>query len=508
MEEDGEEEAGGGRTAMSAPAGQSMRAGDAGPGRVMVVGASGKLGRAVTAELVSRGRSVTAVSRGDVSMDGLDGLDTASVRVLSGRDDVGNLSADDFEGVSSVVCCVGATRESPAEVTEGGVVLDLIASSEAHLPSTAGWGGTSAAVIALDADGKFWRNIDDTIMGGQSRSTPLQTYAKPKCGVVGTWSGDLVFEGGGFCGIRSPMIAEEAVQLEGAAGLTFRVRVAGGSRTGPIRLKATVKTKDYIDRNEYAYQSSFVVTDSFSTIQLPFDSFVAVKKANTVPDAPPLRGADIRQVGFVYSRFEVNGLRNRECQSGHFSIDFGSPIALYKADLPSFVMVSSAGVERNALCDGDEERRSREIPIVRLNPGGVLNYKYKAEIVLRNSSLGYCIVRPTGLVDDLAEEEAPLELSQGDLITGRLTRKDVAGVVATALGSAHARNKTFEVRRADAATSRCDLPSMLKRMADDWSRASNGIRPFPAYAPPPAPPDEETVREILEQVAVIQSAAE
>ena len=38
-------------------------------------------------------------------------------------------------------------------------------------------------------------------------------------------------------------------------------------------------------------------------------------------------------------------------------------------------MVSSAGVERNAKIGDDEERRKADIPIVQLNPGGVLNHK-------------------------------------------------------------------------------------------------------------------------------------
>lgn len=218
----------------------------------------------------------------------------------------------------------------------------------------------------------------------------------------------------------------------------------------------------------------------------------------------------------MYSRFEVNGLRNRECRAGRFGIDFGSAISMYAGpSLPRFVLVSSAGVERNALCAGDDERRSREIPIVRLNPGGVLNYKYAAELALRNSGLEYCVVRPCGLVDDLEGEDATLELAQGDAITGRLTRREVARVVAAALETGDATRKTFEVRRSadapqgeHAAGGDAMIGKMMKRLVDDWARPSAGIRPFPPYAPPPPPPSEETVREILEQVAVIQAAAE
>eukprot|EP00955_Chlamydomonas_euryale_P118473 366546-Chlamydomonas_euryale.AAC.6 len=47
------------------------------------------------------------------------------------------------------------------------------------------------------------------------------------------------------------------------------------------------------------------------------------------------------------------------------------------------LLISSAGVERNAIIGDDEEARKADIPIVQLNPGGTLNYKYQAECTLR-----------------------------------------------------------------------------------------------------------------------------
>ena len=52
----------------------------------------------------------------------------------------------------------------------------------------------------------------------------------------------------------------------------------------------------------------------------------------------------------------------------------------FKFNLRRYVMVSSAGVERNARAV-TPELRAAEIPIVRLNPGGTLNHKYTAEWV-------------------------------------------------------------------------------------------------------------------------------
>ncbi|RZL97265.1 MAG: hypothetical protein EOO88_62715 [Pedobacter sp.] len=43
---------------------------------------------------------------------------------------------------------------------------------------------------------KKWERIDDVIMGGQSNSK-LEAFTSGAA-----WSGDLVLEGGGFCGTR------------------------------------------------------------------------------------------------------------------------------------------------------------------------------------------------------------------------------------------------------------------------------------------------------------------
>lgn len=56
-----------------------------------------------------------------------------------------------------------------------------------------------------------------------------------------------------------------------------------------------------------------------------------------------------------------------------------------------------------------EKERETDIPIVALNPGGILNWKYKAETCLRSSPLEYCIVRATGLIPKgKGEREGPL----------------------------------------------------------------------------------------------------
>lgn len=71
-------------------------------------------------------------------------------------------------------------------------------------------------------------------------------------------------------------------------------------------------------------------------------------------------------------------------------------IQAFKEARPSVVFVTSAGVERNAIIGDDEAARKKDIPIVQLNPGGVLNYKYTGEWAVRGAGVPYSIVRSTG----------------------------------------------------------------------------------------------------------------
>ena len=77
-------------------------------------------------------------------------------------------------------------------------------------------------------------------------------------------------------------------------------------------------------------------------------------------------------------------------------MQFEKGIFGFKDEQPAIVLVSSAAVERNALIGDDQEARKKDIPIVQLNPGGILNYKYKGEMALRASGLPYTVIRPVG----------------------------------------------------------------------------------------------------------------
>ena len=115
------------------------------------------------------------------------------------------------------------------------------------------------------------------------------------------------------------------------------------------------------------------------------------------------------------------------------------------APLPKLVMLSSAGVTRP---DWNEQKKNElegcaGIPIVRLNPFGILGIKKESEEKLRSCGVDYAIFRPTGLNDSWGANQRPI-FSQGDVAVGRINRVDVAKILVDILSTPEATGKTFE----------------------------------------------------------------
>jgi len=113
--------------------------------------------------------------------------------------------------------------------------------------------------------------------------------------------------------------------------------------------------------------------------------------------------------------------------------------------LPKVIMLSSAGVTRPKW--SKEKKKTFEgcadIPIVRLNPFGILDIKAESEEKLRQSGVNYCIFRPCGLNNDWPSGSRPI-FSQGDVAVGRIHRDDAASILVEALYCTEAVGKTFE----------------------------------------------------------------
>ncbi|CAL8148071.1 unnamed protein product [Prunus armeniaca] len=67
----------------------------------------------------------------------------------------------------------------------------------------------------------------------------------------------------------------------------------------------------------------------------------------------------------------------------------------------------------------------------------------RGEDLIRESGISYAIVRPCALTEELAG--ADLIFDQGDNITGKISREEVAQICVVALESPYESGKTFEV---------------------------------------------------------------
>ncbi|KAL2524271.1 NAD(P)-binding Rossmann-fold superfamily protein [Abeliophyllum distichum] len=283
-----------------------------------------------------------------------------------------------------------------------------------------------------------WGALDDVVMGGVSEST---FQIDPNGGENGRPTG--VFKGvvstannGGFTSIRTKnfSVPEDLSAYDG-----IELRLKGDGR----RYKLIVRTSR--DWDTVGYTSGFdTIKDQWQSVRLPFSSLRPIFRARTVSDAPPFDASQIISLQLMFSKFEYDGKLNPTFTEGPFQLPVSS-IRAYIQDpiTPRFVHVSSAGVTRPERPGLD---LSKQPPAVRLNKelGFILTFKLKGEDVIRESGIPYTIIRPCALTEEPAG--ADLIFDQGDNITGKISREEVARICIAALESSYACDKTFEVK--------------------------------------------------------------
>ncbi|GFQ06983.1 probable complex i intermediate-associated protein 30 [Phtheirospermum japonicum] len=267
-----------------------------------------------------------------------------------------------------------------------------------------------------------WGALDDVVMGGVSESTFL---IDPNGGENGRPAG--IFKGvvstannGGFTSVRTKnfTIPEDLSAYDG-----LELRVKGDGR----RYKLIVRTSR--DWDTIGYTTGFgTAKDQWQSIRLPFSSLRPIFRARTL----------------MFSKFEYDGKLNPTFVEGPFQLPVSSIRTYLKEPItPRFVHVSSAGVTRP---DRPGLDLSKQPPAVRMNKelGFILTYKLKGEDLIRESGIPYTIVRPCALTEEPAG--ADLIFDQGDNITGKISREEVARICIAALDSPYACDKTFEVK--------------------------------------------------------------
>ncbi|XP_039124438.1 protein HIGH CHLOROPHYLL FLUORESCENCE PHENOTYPE 173, chloroplastic [Dioscorea cayenensis subsp. rotundata] len=283
-----------------------------------------------------------------------------------------------------------------------------------------------------------WGSLDDVVMGGVSESTfQIDPTGSENGGPTGLFKGFVsTANSGGFTSIRTRNFAVPE-DLSAYDGIELRVKGDGRRYKLIIRLSA--------DWDTLGYTASFDTTqEQWQSIKIPFSSLRPVFRARTVADAPPFDPSKIFSLQLMYSKFEYDGKLNPTFVEGEFQLPLSSIRAYIKEPItPRFVHVSAAGVTRP---DRPGLDLSKQPPAVRLNKelGFILTYKLKGEDLLRESGIPYTIVRPCALTEEPAG--ADLIFDQGDNITGKISREEVALICIAALESPYPCQKTFEVK--------------------------------------------------------------
>ena len=159
-----------------------------------------------------------------------------------------------------------------------------------------------------------WLTINDSIMGGSSEATCINT-TKGLC-----FEGILIEENGGFVSCRSPIISP-SLDLSEFVGLEIDVEGHG------LKLKVAISCGDGITRVSDFVSGGIRWVAEFKTnkvgntkVKIPFDILEPTIRAK--PINLPLRfsSGSLQQFQFLYSKFGTAGQLNLECKPGDFSI--------------------------------------------------------------------------------------------------------------------------------------------------------------------------------------------
>ncbi|XP_050223646.1 protein HIGH CHLOROPHYLL FLUORESCENCE PHENOTYPE 173, chloroplastic [Mercurialis annua] len=283
-----------------------------------------------------------------------------------------------------------------------------------------------------------WGALDDVVMGGVSESTfQIDTTGGENGGPTGIFKGVVsTANNGGFTSVRTRNFAVPE-DLSAYDGLELRLKGDGRRYKLIIRISR--------DWDTIGYTASFdTVAGQWQSIRLPFSTLRPIFRARTVADAPPFDPSNIISLQLMFSKFEYDGKLNPTFVEGPFQFPVSSIKAYIKDPItPRFVHVGSAGVTRP---DRPGLDLSKQPPAVRLNKelDFILTFKLKGEDLIRESGIPYAIVRPCALTEEPAG--ADLIFDQGDNITGKISREEIARICVAALESPFALDKTFEVK--------------------------------------------------------------
>jgi hypothetical protein len=324
--------------------------------------------------------------------------------------------------------------ENTPEAVEYRGLQNVLDAAAEHLGHTEG----KAILVPDSASAARWGALDDVVMGGVSESSIVFSQtAGEKGGPALVFRGNVsTSNSGGFVSVRCKNF-EPALDVAAYEGLKLRVLGNG------LRYNCIIRCDSSWDG--VGYCRSFDTKDGqWQDIALPFSEFIPTFRARTLRDGSKLNAGSVCSVQLMLSKFEYDGELNPHFKAGPMQLPIEAMRAYLKEPVtPRFIHVSSAGVTRP---NRPGINVDQEPPAVKLNDalGGLLTYKLAGEDAIRESGVPAVVVRPCALTEEPAG--APLELDQGDVIKGKISREEVADLCVSLLKLPSAVGTTFEIK--------------------------------------------------------------
>eukprot|EP01035_Chromulina_nebulosa_P027039 gene27039-35491_t len=235
---------------------------------VLILGATGKTGSKVVQKLLEENkRNVVIVGRNESKLSEIFSSYSSNKNLFirNSAFDIRNLgsgiqSESDqlFEGVSQVVSCLGPVFSSSSESSSSSEDIDFKATiqlinkfAEAKKDAIP-FKDVELPLVQFSTRKRNlsqWNRLDDVIMGGRSSSSWREVSWNGEGETFCRWSGELITQGGGFCGT---VIKSIPFDTDGFDGISLLVRGDGN------RYKFRLKPADLgSSRNEFQYQAAF-----------------------------------------------------------------------------------------------------------------------------------------------------------------------------------------------------------------------------------------------------------
>jgi hypothetical protein len=362
------------------------------------------------------------------------------VTIIKG--DVGDAAAvaRAMVGVTKVVMCARARTIVTADVNNvdkagmNNLIKAMLDNSNSAAARAAGE-KTKFTVVKFSqraSAGTEWtQDAASASAGGVGAMMKQLGVSAPRAEVGRTADGELRWSGYVFARgdtqLSGPLALPSGRSLGDSEGLVLRCRGDGK------RYSLVLRTGGEGGAEAHWYGASFATRLAWAPVRLPFSAFRALS-----PLSPPLSPAAVNRIGMRFdsrsqprkpSGDDASGSRAGAAtdDSNAFNLELAFIKALPSGQEPDFIFVSCAG---GGLSEEDAER--------------VVPSKRAAESVLRNSGLGYTILRPGALQEEPGGAKALL-FDQGGRITEGIACADVADVCLKALHDTEARNTSFDV---------------------------------------------------------------